>query len=83
MSKKFINPSEDIQTKLKTEIKRRYPELVEQNPSISYDKEQSGCLFTATVTFYSPHRLTAIFKYIRNSSGNREYDWYCSNDWND
>jgi hypothetical protein len=86
MSKKFINPSEEIQNNLKEKIKRMYPDFENLEPSISYDKGDmnQNCLYGAVVTFYRSNGsspLTALFDYKKNSPRDRDYYWYCSRDW--
>jgi|APLak6261664116_1056043.scaffolds.fasta_scaffold181665_1 hypothetical protein len=84
MARKFINPSDEVESALNETLKKLYPDDTETHRSIDYNKGKGNCLFTAYVTFYWTNSKSdsALFEYKRPSPYEKYY-WYCVRDWKD
>lgn len=83
-SSKFVDPPQQVKDQLEQLLLLRYNNLGENgNRNITYALGKYPVKYTARVTYYCTNTSSvALFDYQENK-GKREYDWYCTHDWND
>lgn len=82
MSKKFVDPPQQIRDELRAYLRQRFPEMKDAQLLVDYSDDKAG-RYGADVQFLVGTRTWSAVCEYREVERTREYRWYCTRDWRD